>query len=159
MDIDDLKMQTLTQHETPARSQARARYAPAGPRPASRPSRPRPPLKQPEIRTWRERAIFQAIICGGFLAVLLVFNVIDSTLTNNVTAWVDRNLSYDIFAEDGVGGWTDRLLGIFNNDTPTPDYADIEPFPQAPAIPTGTSNTPDSWIDPGVLEEIHSEGN
>ncbi|MCL2236137.1 MAG: hypothetical protein FWB98_06835, partial [Defluviitaleaceae bacterium] len=121
MDIDDLKMQNLTESPPPVRSEARARYARAGvSRPTAAVGRPRPRLKEPNLKTWKERALFQGIICAGFLGVLLVFNIIDSAPTNAVTAWVDRNLSYDIFAEDGVGGWTERLLAIFNNDAPAP---------------------------------------
>ncbi|MCL2854650.1 MAG: hypothetical protein FWE21_03430 [Defluviitaleaceae bacterium] len=155
MDIDDLKMQTLTQ----PRSNARERYAVTNrntPRPRPMPRRPRPSLKQPQIRTWKERALFQGIICGGFLAVLLVFNILDTNLTNNVTAWVDRNLSYDIFAEDGVGSWTDRLLSIFNTNQPaTTDYADAE-TPSGTAPTPTTAPTPNTWIDESILEEIRN---
>jgi len=162
MDIDDLKMQTLTQ----PRSEARARYTrnPATPvrsgggvahaRVANR--KPRPRLREPQLRTWKERALFQGIICAGFLAVLLVFNIIDSAPTNAVTAWMDRNLSYDIFAEDGVGGWTDRLLAIFNNDPTPTDYADVTPTPATPTS-TPATTTPNSWVDESILEEINSD--
>jgi len=156
MDIDDLKMQNLSENPAPVRSEARARYARTGvSRPPAATKRPRPRLKEPNLKTWRERALFQGIICAGFLGILLVFNIIDSAPTNAVTAWVDRNLSYDIFAEDGVGGWTDRLLAIFNNEAPAPDYADVTPAPAAPL----SAPVPNSWVDESVLEEIHGDEN
>ena len=154
MDIDDLKMRNLSENPLPAPSKARARYARTNvSRHRQATKRPRPRLKEPNLKTWKERALFQGIICASFLGILLVFNIIDSAPTNAVTAWVDRNLSYDIFAEDGVGGWTDRLLAIFNNDAPAPDYADVTPAPAAPV----SSPTPNSWVDESVLEEIQGD--
>lgn len=162
MDIDDLKTQTLTQPH----SEMRARYT-RNPTTSARPGagigsarslnrNTRPRLKEPQLKTWKERALFQGIICAGFLAILLVFNIIDSAPTNAVTAWMDRNLSYDIFAEDGVGSWTDRLLAIFNNDPAPADYADINPTPATPTTTT-TTTTPNSWVDESILEEINAD--
>jgi len=67
--------------------------------------------------TFKERLIFQATICGGFLAVLLFFNIIDTDFTNGVTGWIEQNIAFDMLAEDGgVGDWVGSVLGIFGND-------------------------------------------
>jgi hypothetical protein len=98
--------------------------------------------------------VLQAIICGGFLAALLIFSIVDTAFTNGVTSWVERNLSFDFFAyDDGVGSWTDRVLNIFETTETAPiDYADIDNSPHS--IPEGSLTPGDSWIDESILEEI-----
>jgi len=163
MHIDEPKLELL--QAQPARpqvkSQARVKYsktmdAPHRPRRRAPNARPDKPTK-----SWRERVAIQAIICAGFLAVLLAFNIIDTAFTNNVTSWVEQNLAFDFLAgEDGVGAWTSRVVDIFRTeDAPAIDHADDAPH-HSPLqnIPEGTLTPEDSWIDPNILDEIETDG-
>jgi len=86
----------------------------------------------------------------------------DTTFTNNVMSWIDRNISYDMLAEEGgVGGWMDSVLGIFGNDV-----ADEAPLPYHEAVYEGATATPaqittpqantidSSRVDENILREI-----
>ncbi|MDR2167928.1 MAG: hypothetical protein LBE35_08795 [Clostridiales bacterium] len=149
MQMDESKMEILGAQARPrVRTQARVRYN------KSAPYRRAKPTQQKSEKTWRERIVVQAIICGGFLAVLLAFNIVDSAFTNGVTNWVERNLAFDIFAdEDGVGSWTDRVLSIFeNDDAPTIEHA--EGHDPMQTIPEGSLAPGDSWIDESILDDL-----
>jgi len=139
MQIDEAKFEEIGPDVRPVvRSQARIRYS----------KKPNDVPKQPEKieKTWRERIVIQAIICGCFLSVLLGFSIIDSAFTNNVTSWVEHNLSFDFLAEeDGVGAWASRVVDIFR-----PDDAAVINYVE------GLQNPGDSWIDPYILDEINS---
>ena len=104
---------------------------------------------------FKERFVFQAIICGGFLALLLFINMVDSGFTNAITGWVERNISYDMLAgRDGEGGLIDSIMGFFNNtdnETQSTDYLDAF-MPQM-----GSQNSADFFrIDENILREINS---
>ena len=114
-----------------------------------------------ESKTWKERILFQAIICGALLAVLLFFNVVDSAFTNGVTDWVDRNLTQNIFNEDGgFGSWLGNIFGnddaaeytdVYGPDGNLPQLHQTLPLPAEMDLPT------DSWIDEAILYEIQNE--
>lgn len=150
MEMEEAKLEMLRPDVMPrpnGPSQARLKYSKS---PASPALRTRQPANPPKNRSWRERLIFQATICGGFLAVLLLFNIVDTAFTNQITDWTSRNLSYNILNEEGgVASWMDGVLSIFRNDDGT-TYG-------ASPIPTshpGAGGLDDSWIDEGVLDEI-----
>lgn len=157
MQMDEAKMDLLAPQvpfEPTERSSARIRYS-KSPQTTAAPRRRTTP-NEPQTKTWRERMLFQAIICGGFLALLLLFNVLDTPLTNNVASWVEENLAYNILHEDGgVGAWADRLLGIFgSDDTASPNVIEtFAPITVPVNIPAETPH--DSWIDENLLRELH----
>ena len=139
------------------RSDVRARYY----KPAESDYRRRAQAQEKSPRTgFRERFVFQAIICGGFLALLLFFNIIDTNFTNNVTGWIEHNIAFDMLAEDGgIGGWVDNIVGFFGNEDTqnepgaqydVPPQFDIQAVPYAPITNTPSS----SHIDENILREI-----
>lgn len=100
---------------------------------------------QKQKRTWREKMVIQAIICGALLSLVLGFSVIDTAFTNDVSSWVEKNMAFDFLAqEDGVGAWTNRVVEMFRNE----DLSEINHANEA--------RTPsDSWIDQSILDEIN----
>jgi len=161
MQMDEAKMDLLAPQvpfEPMERSAARMRYSTGATVPSRFQStnRRQPAPHRSKEKTWRERMAFQAIVCGGFLALLLLFNVLDTPLTNNVTNWVEQNLSYNILHEDGgVGAWADRLLGIFSNDD-TP--ITVETFVPTTIVPVNippADSPDDSWIEQNLLRELN----
>ena len=176
MEMEEAKMDIFTSPvRNYPRSNARSRYR----RPESGQSRlqrcsyPRKGSTNEKTispTTFKEKIVFQAIICGGFLAILLFFNIIDSGFTNNVTDWIYRNISFDMLAEEnGVGGWVDSILGIFGNDVndtehPLPHYEIIHDGTEAGVMPVQIqplpqANTIDSSrIDESILREIEAMG-
>ncbi|MCL2576417.1 MAG: hypothetical protein FWE33_08280 [Defluviitaleaceae bacterium] len=157
MQMDEPKMELLIPDVVPAPSAARIRYT-KNPEVAEMPQQSRSAAKPVQEKTWRERIVVQAMICGGFLAALLLFSVLDNPVTNNVTDWVERNLSYNILSEEGgVGAWADRLLGIFGDDEVL-DVIDVyAPTQFTPPANLPVSSPDDSWIDPNLLQEISEE--
>ena len=169
MDIEEAKMDFLT-NPTKAypRSNARARYGKAtggqattrvhgGYRRRSQEEVVRP------VMPFKQRIIFQAIICGCFLAVLLFFNIMDTSFTNGVMSWIDRNISYDMIAEEGgISGWMDSVMGIFDNEAvdemPLQNYnALYEGTEIVPIQATPQANTVDSSrVDENILRDISS---
>ena len=134
------------------RTEARVRYyKPA----ASRTSRAMP--EKTSRTNFKARLVFQATICGGFLALLLFFNIIDTNFTNAVTGWIDRNISYDMLAEEGgVGGRINNLLGIFVNDESAYYEAYMTAGETETAMPEAqTPGTEASGIDESILREIN----
>jgi len=135
MEMEEAKMDMLTNYgrHVTQRSEARARYSKVAGRQttARRDNRKKSPM------FFKERLIFQAIICGGFLAILLFFNIVDSNFTNGVTGWIDRNISYNM------------LMGIFGDDDT--DY--IETFQEVPPAPIQTDS---SRVDENILHQINS---
>jgi hypothetical protein len=179
MQIDEAKLEIFEpQRSLHERSQARIQYY--KPKPEGYDiynshgsyRRPAHTSRQKHTKSWRERAVLQAIICGGFLAVLLFFNVVDSAFTNGVMGWVDRNLSYSLFTEDdGVGSWALRLVSIFQNgggdavEGDVPELNDTIPVdgptstvPSAlpPALPSEELQMNGSWVDESILKEIEA---
>ena len=161
MKSEEVKMQIFTDdgfhhRQQRPRSEARIKYY----KPAGHSAR-RSPGSAKEKRSkssFKERIIFQATICGGFLALLLFFNIVDSGPTNTVTGWVNRNLSYDMLAEHGgFVPWVNSLLAIFNNSEPDDtEYRQVY-SPQATENPPITPDNPDiSRIDENILREINS---
>jgi len=141
------------------RSEARARYY----KPSSDTySRRRHETEKAEKTSFQERFTLQAIICGGFLALLLLFNIVDSSFTNNITGWIEQNLSYDMLAEeDGVGGWVNAISAFFADEGhPQEPGIHYETPPQAEATPmphVDTNSSPDtSRIDENILHEINT---
>ena len=177
MEMEEAKMEIFTNpvRQYP-RSNARSRYGKSAGRPAAArrtgyARRGNAGEKPAAPSSFKERTIFQAIICGGFLAVLLFFNIIDTGFTNSVTDWINRNISYDMLAQEGgIGGWVDSVLGIFNNendtaDVATPTYYETRYYEGTgtDAIPAQTitprTNTVDSSrVDENILREINSAG-
>lgn len=128
------------------RSEARARYyKPASERRISR-SHTLPAKETKPGKSAKERLVFQATICGGFLALLLFINVINLEFTNSIIAWVGRNITHDVFSEEG--SWIDSLLDIFNS---TDDSIEVNQ-PQM-----GAENPADFFrIDENILRDINS---
>ncbi|MDR2183206.1 MAG: hypothetical protein LBE55_03440 [Clostridiales bacterium] len=171
MEMEEAKMDIFTdvgRSYPRSGSGARARYGRAG-----RPSTARgggyarrsgASEKTAPRYSFRQRIVFQATICGGFLAVLLFFNIVDTGFTNSVTGWIDRNISYDMLAEEGgIGGWVNSVMGIFGNDAEdeAPYYevlyedAGAGVFPEQTEMPQ--ANTIDSSrIDENILREIET---
>ena len=178
MEMEEAKMEIFSNPgRSYPRSNARARYsksAGAGNRQGARRThggdyrRRKQAEKTKSPMSFKQRIVFQAIICGGFLAVLLFFNVADTNFTNGVMNWIDRNISYDMLAEEGgVGGWVDSVLSIFGNDIADEAaeaqlyyyeafYDDINvnavPAQRAPQ----TNTTDSSRVDENILREINS---
>jgi len=176
MEMEEAKMDIYSNYtRTYPRSNARSRYR----KPAERQGvakssnytrKSTPSEKTPS--TFKERLILQATICGGFLAVLLFFNIIDSGFTNSVTGWIDRNISYDMLAEEGgIGGWVDSVVSLFGNDAADTVDADDGALPYFEAIHESievdaviqpqTETTPanaadSSRVDENILHEIDS---
>ena len=176
MEMEEAKMDIFTNPvRNYPRSNARSRYR----RPVSRQdiarsssyARRNTASQKVSPATFKERIVLQATICGSFLAVLLFFILIDSGFTNGVTDWINRNISYDMLAEEGgVGGWVDSVLGIFGNDGEDdmlPYYEALYDAAEASiAAPTQTEQPPrantvySSRVDEGILREIGAlEGN
>ena len=173
MEMEEAKMEIFTNPvRSYPRSNARSRYRrPVGKqgvtRSGDRGRRDSGTNKKTTPSTFKERIVFQATICGGLLAVLLFFNIIDSGFTNNVTDWIDRNISYDMLAEEGgIGGWVDSVLGIFGNDGAEEGLPYFEVYhygaeantaePVFVAPPPIQANTIDSSrIDENILREIN----
>jgi len=123
--------------------------------------------KEKTPRTFKERIVLQATICGGILAILLFFNIIDTGFTNSVTSWIDRNISFNMLAEEGgIGGWMDSVLSIFRDDDIVDDA--IMPYFEVHNERSGTNviplqietppqaNTIDSSrVDENILREIN----
>ncbi|MCL2354050.1 MAG: hypothetical protein FWC69_05410 [Defluviitaleaceae bacterium] len=112
-------------------------------------------------RGLREKLAIQGIICGVFLAVFMLFNLIDSPFTNDVSAWVESNLSFDMITEEGgVGAWTQNFLSFFDDRQPVEDYAEQVTTPITPAnlinttTPTTTNSIGESWVDENILNQI-----
>ena len=101
--------------------------------------------KEKQGKTWREKMVVQAIICGVLLSTVLGFSVIDTAFTNNVSSWVEENIAFDFLAqEDGVGAWTSRVVEVFRgNDATGIDHAAEVRTPQ------------DSWFDQSILDEMN----
>ena len=176
MEMEEAKMEIFTNNfRDYPRSDARLRYGRASSRQGitrssghvrnSAVHEKKPPA------TFKEKIVFQATICGGFLAVLLFFNIIDSSFTNSVTGWINRNISYNMLSEeDGIGGWVDSVMSIFNNndmDDSLPQH--YEAFREGEEInavlPLQTellfpANTIDSSrIDENILRDIEAMTN
>jgi len=173
MEMEEAKMEIFTNDVRHyPRSNARSQYRKPEGRPGTARSnyaRKNSANKKVPPSTFKERTIFQATICGGFLAVLLFFNIIDTSFTNAVTGWIDHNISYDMLAEEGgIGGWVDSVLGIFGNGGEN----DIQPTYEvlydgagagfaAPVmseqLPPAAANTVDSSrVDENILREIET---
>jgi len=148
-------MDTHTQKQSgKSRSEARARYYKAGnkqyiPRSVkaageSEQSKPKAGMK--------ERMVLQACICGGILAILLLFSVVDSEITNTVTNWIGRNISRDMLGELGIFGMNDGedANGEAIERQPMQGFA-----PNAETLAEPPSPR-DSRIDEGILREIRS---
>jgi len=119
---------------------------------------------------FRERLVLQATICGGFLAVLLFFNIIDTNFTNSVMGWMEHNISYDMLAEEGSArGWVNSVVEFFADEPQEaggqPGYEAVleETGPGANSVQTETApevvpiNTTDSSrVDENILLEIDS---
>ena len=169
MEMEEAKLNVLTNPvRSYPRSNARSRYGrPAAGKQGAARSRGDYRRRGQEEETkphmsFRQRVILQAIICSGLLAILLFFNIMDTTFTNNVMGWVDRNISYDMLAEEGgIGGWMDSVLGIFNNDVVEEvsgpyhetfyNGAEAEPIQITPQANTVDS----SRVDENILREIN----
>ena len=164
MEMEEAKMEIFTNPvRSYPRSNARSRYR----RPGGKPGTARRTVNEKTTpSTFKERIVLQATICGGLLAVLLFINIIDSDFTNSVTGWIDRNISYDMLAEEGgVGGWVDSVLGIFGNDGEDEvlpyfeayhygaEVNATEPVFVAPPIQANTVDS--SRIDENILREIN----
>lgn len=136
------------------RSPARIRYSkPAG---AYQPRRAMPARGRnndaPRLG-FRERVLVQAMICGGVLAVLLVFNLVNNAFTNTATAWVSRNISHNLIADAPliVDDWMNRFLG---REEYEPEVIPV--FEQtAPAVNQPISSPPER-IDENMLEQIRN---
>jgi len=165
--MEEAKMDLLAPQvpfEPPERSAARIRYSKQPSAAGANASRPRQPRgaknAENKVRTWRERMVFQAIICGAFLAALLLFNVLDTPLTNNVSNWVEQNLSYNILHEDGgLAAWADRVLGIFGNGYDMSEPAVVDTFSPTITVPLNipAQSPSDSWIDENILRQLNEE--
>jgi len=176
MEMEEAKMDIFTNDVRHyPRSNARSRYRkPAEGRATARADYARRNNATNEATTastFKERIVFQATICGGFLAVLLFFNIIDTGFTNGVMSWIEHNIAFDMLAEEGgVGGWVDSVMGIFSNDDAqevSPHYeavyedTGIQPNIELPAqietTETFQPNTVDSSrVDENILREIES---
>ena len=163
MEMEEAKNEMLTiPQRGHRRSAARVRYyKPAGAQHARRKQTMRQEKKP--ATGFKERMVFQAIVCGGLLAMVLFFNIIDTAPTNAVADWINTNISYDMLAEeDGAGGWVNSILGIFNNDEAGgaenygQETAAENPAEQAaPVVGTETSDPDVSRIDENILREIN----
>ena len=108
---------------------------------------------------FKARMVFQATICGGFLALLLFFNIIDTGFTNAVTGWIEQSISFDMLAEEGgVVGWVNSLLGIFENDEQAAPahYEVYMPYTGAGIENPAEAASDFSRIDESILREINS---
>jgi len=109
-------------------------------------------------RGLREKLAIQGIICGVFLAVFMLFNLIDSPFTNDVSAWVESNLSFNMITEEGgVGAWTQNFLSFFDDRQPIEDYAEQIATPANlinTTTPTTTNIIGESWVDENILNQI-----
>jgi len=171
MEIEEAKMAKLEIAGSPqrnfVRSEARNRYSSTGSRHAYRyghqHKKPGKSTADKSLRGYKERIVFQAIICGGFLAVVLFFNIVDSAPTNAVTAWIDRNISYNMLTEEeGIGAWMDSVISFFGGDRAYEDVRqDINPIeyhdafnPAELSVPADAGTTDSSRIDENILREI-----
>ena len=171
MEMEEAKMAKLEIAGSPrrsyVRSEARNRYASTGSRHTYRTSqqykRPDKSTSGKGFKGYKERIIFQAIICGGFLAVVLFFNIVDSAPTNAVTAWIDRNISYDMLTEeDGIGAWMDSVISFFGGERADEGTGQSVNFiehqdafsPGERTIPSDAGTTDSSRIDENILREI-----
>ena len=151
MEMEEAKYE-LIGAQAPERSEARARYSKTNNQRAAHSrnthSKETKSSNKPEGKTWRERVVFQAIICGSFLAVMLLFNIVDSDFTNNITGWVNRNITTDIFTEDGgMAVWMENVLGFFNNAIESVEML-------VPENTTNPAEMPDTWVDESILTEL-----
>jgi len=115
----------------------------------------------------KQKIVFQAIICGGFLAVLLFANIIDTPATNSFAAWISRNIQRDLVSEEGgIGGFINSITAFFGSNTEESDSTDeidvYNPQPQSlrpnvnPATNTSlTANPNRSRIDESLLQKIN----
>ena len=167
MEMEEAKMEIFTNPvRSYPRSNARSRYRkPVGTRSGGNTRRDSGTNEKTTPTTFKERIILQATICGGLLAVLLFFNIVDSGFTNSVTGWIDRNISYDMLAEEGgIGGWVDSVLGIFGNDSEDDalpyfevyyDGAEVNTaIPMLTELPPQANTIDSSRIDENILREI-----
>jgi len=172
MEMEETKMEIFTNSTKDyPRSNARSRYrrseGRSGEARGGSYARKNTPENEKAPASFKERTVLQATICGGFLAVLLFFNIIDSGFTNGVTDWIDRNISYDMLAEEGgVGGWVASVLGIFGNDEEaeaqlyyeaTHEDAPVVPM-QRIEPPAGVNTVDSSRVDENILNEIEAMG-
>ena len=146
MEMEEPKNETVYQyqHQHRPRSEARARYyKPAAGNFARRTH------TDASRGGFKERFVLQAIICGGFLAVLLFFNVVDTNFTNAVTGWIERNIAFDMLAEDDAPGWINTIVEVFSGE-------DNFHFEAVPAYHADDSMADDFRIDENILHEINA---
>ncbi|MCL2397402.1 MAG: hypothetical protein FWC93_04975 [Defluviitaleaceae bacterium] len=168
MEMEEAKTEDIfaapRQNHPRPRSEARIRYY----KPPNARRRQPPQQEKKPTTGFREHLVFQAIICGGFLAVLLFLNIVDSSPTNAVTGWISRNISHDMLAEEGgVGGWLNSVFGIFDNDQADYPAEHYETYGHQMATENTTERVVsvnhteadgpyDSRVDENILREIES---
>jgi len=83
------------------------------------------------------RMAVQAIVCGGFLALMLLFNLVDTAPTNAVTDWVAYNIAHDMLAEIDEDSWFGGVLDFFSGST---SGGEAEALPAAAYTPVGETD-------------------
>ena len=123
------------------------------------------PKEATKATTFKERVVLQAIICGSFLAVLLLFNIVDTGFTNSVVDWIDRNIAHNALSDEDGTGWVESVLQFFRGGQEADRYEGTyyDAYSPITNIPIPAINTPPggfsvdySRIDENVLRDIEA---